>query len=630
MLLQDLSYALRQLRKNPGFTALAVGTLALGIAANGTIFSWINSTLLTPIPGVASTGNMVTIQRGDRSEHPTPPFSYGDYVDLRDNVHGFSGLLGYHDDYISITGSGKPERIYGALTSSNYFEVLGVRPILGRTLLPTAANERAGAPEAVLGYDLWQNRFASDPEIVGKKIELNMHAYTIVGVAPPGFIGCKTGLRTEIWLPLGMDHQIWGSDRIQYRDVSWLNVLGVLRPGVDRHKIENELNLQMQRIVDRYPAAHQGANRLSTDPLWRSPFGANVYLSGTLPILLSLAAVLLLLACANVANLLLVRSVARRREYAIRLSMGASRWRLVRQMMIENLLIALAGGAAALVCTLWTAKTLAAFLPPTTLPLAINGHVDRTVLLATMLVSILTAVISGAVPALRASSLSPVTVLKDEALNTSGGLHKSRLSGSLVVAQVALSLLLLACAGLFVRSLEKAQEADPGFDPNNVFLASFDLDPMGYTRRHGNRVPKAVAGADPDAAWCAVRDAGGFFATQLHHSLRRRGTRWLCAAPPRIHGSGPRKGGTELSSNAAHAADRRTRFHGSGYGCVAACGHRQPGAGEPLLAGSECDREADSGSRALVHGGGRGGQRKVSAADLRPRAAGLDASHAAL
>ncbi len=485
MLFQDLRYALRQLRKNPGFAALAVVTLALGIAANGTIFSWINSTLLDPIPGIAHTGNMVTIQRGERSEHPTPPFSYMDYADLRDNTHSFTGLLGYHDDYMAITGSGKPERIYGVLSSANYFEVLGVRPILGRTLLPTAAHERQGAPEAVLGYDLWQNRFAADPSIIGKKIELNLHTYTIVGVAPPGFQGCKTGLRAEIWLPLGVDRQIWGSNRIDYRDASWLNVLGVLRTGVDAHQADNELNLQMQRIVDRYPMDHQGANRLSTDPLWRSPFGANVYLSGTLPILLALAAVLLLLACANVANLLLVRSVARRREFAIRLSMGASRWRMVRQLMIENLLIALAGGAMALLCTLWTAKTLAAFLPPTTLPLSINGTVDRTVLLATFAVSIFTALVSGVVPALRASSLSPVSVLKDEALSTSGGLHKSRLSGSLVVAQIALSLLLLACAGLFVRSLQKAQQADPGFDANNVYLATYDLDTMGYTEKTG-------------------------------------------------------------------------------------------------------------------------------------------------
>ena len=484
-LLRDIRYALRQLHRNPGFTALAVITLALGIAANSTIFSWINSTLLNPIPGIAHTSDMVTVMRGERSEHPTPPFSYLDYADLRDSTHSFSGLIGYHDDYMSITGSGKPERIYGALTSANYFEVLGVRPILGRTLLSSASNERKGTAEAVLGYDLWQNHFAGDPAIVGKTIEINLHPYTIIGVAPQGFQGCKSGLRADIWIPLGMDQQIWGSTRINYRDELWLNVLGKLKPGVDHRQAESEMNVLMQGIVARYPDAHQGPNQISTDPLWRSPFGANVYLYGTLPTLLALAAVLLLLACANVANLLLVRSVARRREFAIRLSIGASRWRLVRQLLVENLLVALAGGAVALLFTVWTARSLAFFLPPTTLPLVLNGHVDSTVLLATMLVSILTAAVSGIIPALRASSLSPVSVLKDEALNTSGGLHKSRLSGGLVVAQVSLSLLLLTCAGLFVRSLQIAQRSDPGFDPNHVYLTSFDLDPMGYSRVKG-------------------------------------------------------------------------------------------------------------------------------------------------
>ncbi len=484
-LLQEIRYALRQLSKDKAFTALAVCTLALGIGANSTIISWIDSTLLTPIPGIAHTSDMITLQRGVRSEHASPPFSYADFVDLRANAHSLTGMLGYHDDYISITGSGKPERVYGALTTTNYFEVLGVRPILGRTLLAAQANEHAGAAEAVLGYDLWKNRFASDPSIVGKTIQLNLHPYTIVGVAPKGFQGCKTGLRTEIWLPLGMDRQIWGSGRIDERGTSWLNVLGVLRPGVTSHQAENELNVLMQRIATEYPGDHQGANQITTDPLWRSPFGANVYLYGTLPMLLALAAALLLLACANVANLLLVRSVGRRREFAIRLSMGASRWRVVRQLMVENLLIALAGGVVALALTVWTASTLSAFLPPTTLPLSLNGHVDGRVFLVTMLVSILTAVVAGMVPALRSCALSPVTVLKDEALSTSGGLSKSRLTGSLVVAQIALSLLLLACAGLFVRSLEKAQEADPGFDANHVFLATFDLDPMGYSSTKG-------------------------------------------------------------------------------------------------------------------------------------------------
>jgi predicted permease len=487
VILQDLRYALRQLRKSPGFTLTAVITLALGIGANSTIASWIRSTLFDPIPGVARTGQMISIMRGDRSEHPTPPFSYPDYADLRDGAKTLSGLLAYHDDYMAITGSGKPERIYGALTSANYFEVLGVRPILGRSLMASRANERAAVAEAVLGYDLWQNRFAADPLIVGKTIEINLHTYTVVGVAPQGFLGCKSGLRSEIWIPLAMSRQVWGWgwNPTEERGISWLQLLGTMKPGVDRRQAENELSLLMQHIVDRYPTTHRDANQISTDPLWRSPFGANVYLAGTLPMLLALAAVLLLLACANVANLLLVRSVTRRREFAIRLSMGASRWCLVRQMMMENLIVALAGGGVAVMCTYWTARSLAAFLPATTLPLSINGNLDGSVLAATMLVSILTAVVSGIVPALRSSALAPIAVLKDEALNTSGGLHKSRLAAGLVIAQVALSLLLLSCAGLFVRSLDNARKSDPGFDPDGVLLATFDLDPMGYSDAAG-------------------------------------------------------------------------------------------------------------------------------------------------
>jgi predicted permease len=483
--MQDLRFALRQLIKNPGFAVLAIVTLALGIAANSTIFSWINSTLLNPIPGITHTGNMITIMRGDRSEHPSPPFSYLDFADLRDSAQSFSGLLAYHDDYMAITGSGKPQRIYGTLASANYFEVLGIRPVLGRSFLPTAPNERLGTPEAILGYDLWQKQFDADPSIVGRTVQINLHPYTIVGVAPKGFQGCKSGLRSDIWIPLGMDPMIWGSDRIKFRDVQWLNVLGTLKPSIDRRQAENELNILMQGLSHRFPESHTGPNMISADPLWRSPFGANFYLYGSLPILLALAFVLLLLACANVANLLLVRSVGRRRELAIRLSMGANRWRLVSQLMIENLVIAFSSGALALLLTTWTARTLSAFLPPTTLPLTLNGSVDLTVMLGTILVSLLTAVVSGIVPALRASSLSPVSVLKDEALSTSGGIRKSRLSGSLVIGQIALSLLLLVCAGLFVRSLQQSRQSNPGFDPNHVFLASFDLKPTGYTRTQG-------------------------------------------------------------------------------------------------------------------------------------------------
>jgi predicted permease len=491
-LLADIRYALRQLRRAPGFAVTAVLTLALGIGANSTILSWISATLFNPIPGAKNIGSMLTLQRGERSEHPTPPFSYPDFVDLRQSNQSFSGMVAYHDDYISITGSAQPERIYGALTSADYFEVLGVQPYLGRTLISSQANERAGAPIAVLSYGLWQNHFAGDPGIIGKTIQLNLHPYTIVGVAPRGFRGCKSGLRTDIFLPLGTDRQIWYDGRIERRGLNWLNVLGVLRPGVDPHQADNEMNVLMQRLVAQYPADHRGANQISSDPLWRSPFGANVYMAGTLPILLALAAVLLLLACANVANLLLVRSVARRREFAIRLSMGAGRWTLVRQLMLENMLIALAGGAFALCATVWTSKTLGTFLSSAALPLAINGEIDRRVMMFTILVSLLTALVSGALPALRTSQLSPCTILKDEALNTSGGLHKSRLTSGLVIAQVALSLLLLTCAGLFVRSLKMAQQADPGFDPNHLLLVTFDLQPMGYTEDTGREFQRQV------------------------------------------------------------------------------------------------------------------------------------------
>jgi len=263
-------------------------------------------------------------------------------------------------------------------------------------------------------------------------------------------------------------------------------VFGRLKPGISRGQAEKELDLQMQHIVQQFPDSHRGPNQISLDPLWRSPFGANVYMYKGLPMLLALAAVLLLLACANVANLLLVRSVARRREVAVRMSMGAGRWQLMRQLLIESLLLALLGGGVALLLTGWTSGFLAAFFPPApNLPLAINGRTDSRVLAATIWVSIFTALIFGILPALRASSVAPVTVLKEEAGSMSSGIHKSRLSRALVVAQISLSLLLLICAGLFARSLQNSQRLDPGFDPNHVLVASYELAPLGYSEAQG-------------------------------------------------------------------------------------------------------------------------------------------------
>jgi len=492
-MIYDLRYALRMLTKSPGFTCVAVLTIALGIGANGTILSWVSATLLNPIPGVSHTSDLVSVMRGERSDHPSPPFSYRDLRDLGERTRTFSGLLGYHDDYMSLTGMAKPERIYGALTTSNYFDVLGVHPILGRVFLPDEEQQRNNAAVAVISYTVWQNHFGLDPQIIGKTIQLNRHPYTIIGVTGREFRGCKTGLRTDIWIPLGMDREVWGSNRPDDRGTFWLNVLGRLRPAISREQAQAELNLVMGEIAERYPEEHRDSpNQISLDPLWRSPFGVNGYLYKIFPMLLGLATVLLLLACANVANLLLVRSVGRRREVAIRLAMGATRTQLVRQFLIESLLLSLLGGAVAIFNTFWTSRSLVAFFPSSTLPLRHDEHVDQQVLLATVLLSILAAAIFGILPAMRSASLPLQAVLKEEAGSISVAVHKGRLSSSLVVAQISLSLLLLVCAGLFTRSLQKAQQSDPGFNPDHVLLASYELTPAGYTRKTGEVFDRQV------------------------------------------------------------------------------------------------------------------------------------------
>ena len=493
-LLVDIRQAVRGLRANPGFSVVAVLTLALGIGANATILSWIRATLLDPIPGVSGAHDLVTLQRGERSTTPIPPLSYPDYRDLRQRTGSFSGLIGHHDDVVSLTGGGAaPERRWGALASANYFDVLRARPALGRFFLAEEEGAEGGAPVVVLSHDLWRNRFGSDPEVLGRTLEINRRPYTVVGVAPPGFRGAKPGLRTDLFVPLTMKQQVWGGGSLEERGYAWLNVLGRLRPGIDAARAERETDLIMRSLVADFPDAHRGPNQISLDPLWRSPFGANGYLYTTLPVLLALAAVVLLLACANVANLQLVRFVSRRREIAVRLSMGASRFALVRQMLVESLVVALVGGALAVLLAASGSKTLSDFVPPTSVPLVLDGRLDAWVLLVTLALATASGLLFGMLPALRASSLPPAEVLKEEATRSSGGPHRGRLSGALVVAQLSLSVVLLVAAGLFIRSLQKARDVHPGFDADGVLLASFDVSPAtGLTADTALALQRAV------------------------------------------------------------------------------------------------------------------------------------------
>jgi predicted permease len=482
---QDVRYALRVLLKSPGFTATAILTLALGIGANSTIFSWINSTLLNPIPGAANTGNILAFTSGGNSRTPVP-FSYPDFLDLRERTKSFSALTAFSIEPMNLTGKAKPERTWGTLVSANYFDFLGVHPTLGRGFLQSEDAAPNGAPVVVISYRMWQLRYAGDRSVIGRTLQINEHPYSIVGVAPPVFQGTQTGLRSELWLPIVMAPQVMShSDRLKQRGNTWAVPLGRTQPGVTLEQAQSEMNLLMKQLVTQYPQEHQGENVVTLYPLWRAPFGANGYLYILLPMLMAIAGAVLLLACANVANLLLVRSVARRREIAIRLSIGASRWRLVRQLLIESLILALAGGGVAMLITIWTAGTFSQFIPPTNIPVSLDIHADHRVLLGTMLLSLVTGIIFGVLPAWRASDLAPIAVLKEDSGSVSGGLHRARLASVLVVAQISLSLFLLVCAGLFIRSFRAAQTLNPGFNPDRVLLASYSLFPVGYDRASG-------------------------------------------------------------------------------------------------------------------------------------------------
>jgi len=483
---QDVRYSLRVIAKTPGFAAIAILTLALGIGANTTIFSWINSALLNPVPGLGRPSEVVSLTLSKPGDNPFP-FTYPDLEAMRDGQQSFTGITACGFAQLSLAGKSKPERIWGMVASANYFDVLGVRPILGRGFLPAEDEKPGGAPVAVISYRLWESHFGASPDIVGQTIEINQHPYTIVGVTPAVFQGSQTGVRTEIWVPIMMEAQLNPlGDLLHDHHQFWLLAFGRLKPGVVLKQAQEEMTLRLKREAKNYPEEHKGHDSVTVYPLWRNPFGLNYFLSTMLPALMCIAGVVLLLACVNVANLMLVRSVGRRREIAIRMSLGASRWALVRQLLVESLILALAGGAVALLITSWTAGTLMKFLPVTEdIPLSLSIQADRTVLLAALVISLLTGVIFGILPALRSSGAAPVAVLKENTGSTSGGRTKARLANGLVVAQISLSLLLLICAGLFIRSFLSAQQINPGFNPHNVLIASYDLFTARYSDASG-------------------------------------------------------------------------------------------------------------------------------------------------
>ena len=487
--LRDIAYGFRQLRKHPAFTCVAIVSLALGIGANTAIFSLVNTVLLRPLP-VREPSRLIEVYG---SVHKGADFdlqSYLNYKDYRDRNDVFSGLLAYRFVVTSLSHHGNNERVWGFLVSGNYFEVLGVKPLFGRGFLPEEDQTPGARPVAILSYSCWQGRFGGDRSSVGRDVSLNNHSFTIVGVAPKGFIGTEVAYAPELWVPIMMAKEVEpGSKWLEQRDSSNLFVIGRMKPGVTLAETKAALEAITFQLAKEHPTENEGRGIMLLPPGLFIPSirEASITFAGVLMVIVGLV---LLLACVNLANLQLARATGRRKELAIRLAVGASRPRLVRQLITEGVMLALAGGLAGLLLAAWINALVGHIKLPMDIALVFDFPLDWRVLSFALGLSLITGIAFSLLPALHSSKPVLVPSLKDDA--GVSGFRRSRLRNSLVIAQVSLSLILLVCAGLIVRSLKAAQRMRPGFEIENAIAISFDVGLQGYDETRGRAFQRQI------------------------------------------------------------------------------------------------------------------------------------------
>jgi len=475
-LVQDIRYGVRMLMRNPGFMIVAVITLALGIGANTAIFSMVDGILLRPLP-VKDPAEITVVAYQQQKGNIQTQFSVADYRDIRSqSSEVFSDLFAYQLNIDGLSVDGKADRIMTNYVSGNFFSALGIKPELGRFIVPSEGETLGADPVMVLSYSYWKTRFGGDPAIVGRKVSVDGRPITIVGVAPRGFVGITPFVSIQGFLPLGM-LEIAGApgDFMTNRQLRNLPVLGRLRPRTNLQQAQASLSVIGRRLSQQYPEAERDLN-LEVYPELRSrpqpdPDNTLLVMSG---LFLGLTALVLLLACVNVANILLVRATVREREMAIRAALGAARFRLVRQLLTESILLALLGGIAGIFLGHWGSSALASINVQTDLPVHLDFGFDWRIFSYATGAALLTGIIVGLVPAIRASRGNLAAILHEGGRGVVGG--KNRLRTGLVVAQVAGSLVLLIIAGLFARSLGKAQNTNLGFDPDHV--VNFAMDPV--------------------------------------------------------------------------------------------------------------------------------------------------------
>ena len=484
---QDIRFALRMLRKSPAFTSIAIITLALGIGANTAIFSMVDSLLLRPLP-VKDPGQLAVLAFRQGNGPLLTPFSVPDYRDIRAQTTGaFSDTLGFQLSLDGLSMNGKADRVLTNYVTGNYFEMLGLKPFLGRLILPSEGQVPGADPVVVLSYAYWESHFGGDASLIGRRILVNGRPSTVVGVAPRGFNGLYPAPGVEAFLPLAMIgtyEQGWPADFMTNRILQNLYVLARLRRGVSLAEAGAALNVVARRLSAQYPETDKGLQlSLYAERFARPDPGTAPTLIAAAALFLTLVALVLLLACANIANLLLVRASTRQREMAVRTALGAPRARLIRQLLTESILLAALGGAGGLLLGLWAGRVVGSINLGTPVNIPLYSGFDWRVFSYALGAALLTGILVGLVPALRVSRTNVSAALYESGRSVVAG--KSRLRSSLVVHQVAGSLMLLVMAGLFTRSLAAVQRSDLGFDPHNVTNLVMDPSEVGYNEAQG-------------------------------------------------------------------------------------------------------------------------------------------------
>jgi predicted permease len=478
---QDLRFALRMLRRSPGFSLLAIVCLTLGIGANATVFSWLEGLLFRPYPLVVHQERLLALSGTARGESGATALSWPDFLDLQKNCSLLDTLFVTKITGTTLSIGERAERTVGSIVSANYFDALGVHPILGRGFEP---NENVGSkahPVAVISYQLWKGRFNSDPQIIGKTQRLNGVLHTIVGVAPEGFYGTFVGWAMNFWVPASMEEVFEaGGYKLQDRGARWIEAYVRLKPGVTREQAQEEISAIAKRLETDYPATNRGRG-IKLWPLWQTPFNNAGTLLPTLEIMLAVAVFVLLIACANVGNLLLVRSLARRHEMAVRLAVGAGRGRLLKLLFTEGLILSAFGAAGGMLVAHWCRHALVALFPARGgVKMYLPGEIDWRVLALSAGICFVATLVVGLAPAFQTRKIDLVNALKAESSGIVGSRGRAWVRSSLVVLQVSLSFILLVGAGLLIRSLEKIRTTSPGFTTHTVLNTGVSLVAAGY------------------------------------------------------------------------------------------------------------------------------------------------------